>query len=357
MSLLNQVLQDLEERNAESNSDQTKHNYIKAVHPTHKKSFLYVIIILLIIGMIAVISYFVMKEESSEIVVLEPTPPVSSVIQPQEPVTKTTTIVSSENALASQQISLKVDDLLPLPLASHQIPQAEAIQSIKKHSTDNKIQQPVKSATNKIKKNTQPNRIKPYKQQKRKVPKKLSSKQQAEKIFNLAKKQKNNTDKLKQVLQLNSKHVEARLLLSNNLLNLGMLNETAAILDKGLQLFPQNNQFINFRSQLLLQNKQPKAALSILQRINSGYNQNEMYLSLLAAAYQQNNENLNAIQIYQKLLLINHQKAEYWLGLAITLEKQGNKEQALNAYQHALNKKTLQKTIISYINQRVSLLK
>jgi tetratricopeptide (TPR) repeat protein len=108
---------------------------------------------------------------------------------------------------------------------------------------------------------------------------------------------------------------------------------------------------------LFLQNNQPQLALNILHRIDSRYNQDEMYLSLLASAYQQNSEDLHSLQIYQKLIVINPQKAEYWLGLAIAQEKQGNKSQALKGYQQALDKKTLKKSIVSYIKQRVSSLK
>jgi tetratricopeptide (TPR) repeat protein len=108
---------------------------------------------------------------------------------------------------------------------------------------------------------------------------------------------------------------------------------------------------------LFLQNNQPQLALNILHRIDSRYNQDEMYLSLLASAYQQNNEDLHSLQIYQKLIVINPQKAEYWLGFAIAQEKQGNKVQALKGYQQALDKKTLKKSIVSYIKQRVSSLK
>ena len=359
MSLLNQVLQDLEKRDAESLPEQNQLNHVEAVSPAHKKLPLYLITLLFLTGIIAAASYFIMDEESSKIVEPEPTTHISSIVQPQDPITKPAPeLLGTENSIASKQRTIKTDT--PPIVTAHQINKAVPTQPIKNHTTDNKTQQqPIKSAPKRIKKNAQTNKIKPYKQQ-RKFSKKLNSKQQAEKAFTLAKKQKNNTDQqtqLRQVLQLNPKHVDARLLLANNLLNMGMPKETAAVLDHGLQLFPQNIQFINFRSQLFLQNKQPQAALNTLQLITPDYTQDEMYLSLLAAAYQQNSDNLHSLQTYQRLLSINPQKAEYWLGFAIAQEKQGNKEQALNAYQHALNKKTLKNKIVSYINQRVSLLK
>lgn len=351
MSLLNQVLQDLEKRNAESTPDLKQLSKVKAVFPAHNKSVLYLTAFLLLAIIIAIASYFMMDNVPSETKSLGTTSLDPAFARPQKSATKSTIEnFRTKKTPNSKQITIETDIQPP---AIHQINEVATTQPIKNHAIDDKTQQQsIKTAPKIIKKNIQINQ--------RNFSKKLSNKQQAEKTFTLAKKQKNNPnqqEKLRQTLQLNPQHIEARLLLANSLLNKGMTSETIAVLDQGLQLFPLNIQFINFRSQLFLQNKQPQAALNILQRINSDDSQDEMYLSLLAAAYQQNNDNLNSLKTYQKLLSINSEKAEYWLGLAIAYEKQGNAKQALNAYQYALNKKTLKSAIVSYINQRVSLLK
>ena len=129
------------------------------------------------------------------------------------------------------------------------------------------------------------------------------------------------------------------------------------MLDQSLILFPQNIEFIKLRSQLFLKNKQAGAALQILTQIDATYVQDEAYLGLLGAAYQQRNIYAKSLSIYQRLLTINPEKAENWLGLAIASENQGFKQQALDAYQQALNKNTLKPVIVSYINTRISILK
>lgn len=349
MSLLNQVLQDLEKRNVETPLKQKSAKRIKKASSQHKLP-LYLTLLLLLAGIIAAAFYFFNDKGSSEKVIQEFTPVVSSTSQPKQNIIEPK--VDPVTVIVSEQAAIKID---AQPLVTHKVNKAAVNQPIAPPVPDKKIQQkPVKTPPKKIAKA----KNKPYKL--KRLPKKLTPNQQANKYFLLAKKQTNNgeqQEKLEQTLQLNPKHIEARLLLANSLLNRGMLNETIAVLDQGLKLSPQNLQFINFRSQLLLQNKQPQAALKTLQQINSAYIQDEMYLSLLAAAYQQNKDHQNSLQIYQKLLSINPQKAEYWLGLAIAQEKLGNTTQALTAYQYALNKKTLKITIVNYINQRVSLLK
>lgn len=357
MSLLNQVLQDLEKRDAEGASEQNQLSQIKAVSPAYKKAPLYLITFLFLIGILAAAGYFIMDKPSSGTVNPEPAP---SIAQSQKSIKKpaSDTPILEKKPPISEQIPVKADSQslpklqLNKPVASH---------PIKNQTTGNKTQQqPIKNAPKRIERKSQTNKIKPYKQQKRKLAKKLSNQQQAEKVFILAKKQKNSIDqqeKLRQTLQLNPKHIEARLILANHLLNKGMTSKTETMLDQGLQLLPHNKQLISFRSQLFLQNKQPLAALSLLHQINSSDSQDEMYLSLLASAYQQTKDHVKSLQTYQKLLSINPKKAEYWLGLAIALEKQGNAKQALSAYQFALNKKTLKSAVVSYINRRVSLLK
>ena len=91
--------------------------------------------------------------------------------------------------------------------------------------------------------------------------------------------------------------------------------------------------------------------------MDASYIQDETYLGLLAATYQQKNNYSKSLEVYQKLVTINPDKAEYWLGLAIAYENQAEKPQALHAYQQALNKNPLKTVIVSYIKQRISILK
>jgi tetratricopeptide (TPR) repeat protein len=325
MSLLNQVLLDLEKRNAETAPKQHLLSNLKTISPSQKKSYSLPLVLIFFTGIMLFIFYGLNEEENTTHLNNSPKKIKPLILPKKKLILKNT----NNTVKISQPKAEKISTFIP-PV---QKPQAAEI------------------------------KIKPApvtKKPKNITIKTVSKTQQAEKLFRTAKLEKNEAEKQKKlelVLKLNPQHINARLLLSKTLLNVGLPRQTEDIVDQGLALFPQNLQFINLRSQLLLQNQQPQAALTMLQKVDAKHSQNETYLSLLASAYQQNNNNLKSLQSYQKLLTINPQKAEYWLGLAIALEKQGDSKQALSAYQHALDKNTLKNIIVSYIKQRISILK
>ena len=327
MSLLNQVLLDLEKRNATTEPEQYLLNNIKTVYPSKKNTtYLPVALILFTCILLAFTYGFNEKKEQKTPVLNTSQKKITSPTQHQKKSVVKNTRDTDKKTQAKKQDIRTSSRPKPKPQAP-EVKKAPILVSDKPKKTAFKT---------------------------------ISKTQQAEQLFTTAKLQKNKVEKQKKlelVLTLNPQHINARLLLSNTLLNQGLTNQTEEILDQGLALFPQNMGFINLRSQLLLQNNQPQAALTILQKIDAIYVQNETYLSLLASAYQQNNNNLKSLQTYQKLLKINPQKAEYWLGLAIAMEKQGDTKQALNAYRESLDKNTLKIAIVSYIKQRISILK
>jgi Tfp pilus assembly protein PilF len=186
--------------------------------------------------------------------------------------------------------------------------------------------------------------------------KRVSSKQQADLLFHQV---ENNFEgylavpKLEQVLKLDPRHLKARLLLAKTLHNQGQVDKTADFLDQSLALFPDNLQFINTRAQIFLQQKNPNGALKTLQHVELANSSNEAYLSLLAASYQQQQSFSNAASIYQRLVAVNPDKAESWLGLALSHEKLGNAKLAREAYQQALGKNTLKPSVADSIKQRL----
>lgn len=333
MSLLNQVLQDLEKRNVTDKAKPAQASFanITTVPKKPNKPYALVFIILFVL-LLGAIGYFIFAKPTAQ-----------------------------KNKVPD---NIKVHLTIP-PVTVQTTNKSTANQVIKPESAKDHQQQPVlQSKVEPVEKESK--RLSPVQLEaketeiKQEIIKPPSNNQQADILFKNAQNQLNLSVKqssLEQAIGLNPRHLDARLLLSNTLLRQGLNNKAITLLDQSLALFPQNLKLINLRSQLYLQNRQAKAALSLLHAIDINYVQDETFLSLLAAAYQQNNNHQNSLQIYKKLLSINPTKAEYWLGLAIAAEKQNQPEQALNAYQQALEKKSLKPSIVSYIKQRISLLK
>ncbi len=334
MSLLNQVLQDLEKRNAEQDIMQNQGSEIKTVADQPKSSFYFLLVLFCVALIVVFIAFGFLKEENTD------------------------SVIEQDTLLAKIPAKLKTSTLpklVPLKKTKTTLAVKPAVTVKKPEPSQQKIQIP------KIIDEQKPVSAAAIVSQAIRKPlaKPIDNKQKAKQLFTSINKQQNKANlrpDLELILKLNPEHLKARLFLANTLMLQGLANEAASVLDQGLKLFPQSLPLINLRSQLYLQKKQATAALLILQNIDFEYQQDEAYLSLLAVAYQQNNENLKSLASYQSLIIINPQQAKYWLGLAVAWEKQGNKSQALNAYQQALNKNTLKASIVSYIRQRIAAL-
>jgi len=351
MSLLNQVLQDLEKRNETNISELHGLRNIQATPVRQSKSHLYIIGIISLLLLVFAIMYKIKETKHVEIFT---TPVIKEITLDTSPTIKTFSNKQlAENSLTSSQKKPDTTEKISA-LQKQDKPEKLITSNITKPITD---KAPIKPAE----KNPTSSVIvkKSIKTAPKKV-KQLSNKQLATQLFTSAQELTNLIEKqlkLEHALKLDMHHIDARLLLAKTLLQQGQTEKASTLLNQGTILFPQNIQLINLRSQLFLQNKQVRPALTLLQQVDDRYIQDETYLALLAAAYQQNNSPLKSLLVYQKLLSINPSKAEYWLGLAMAYEKQKNKPQALNAYQQALNKNSLKTAIVSYIKQRISLLK
>lgn len=185
----------------------------------------------------------------------------------------------------------------------------------------------------------------------------LSPHQKADRLFSKAQKTRSLNEKeilLQQVLMLNSGHIEGQILMAHTYLQQGSIDNAIHTLESSLQLMPNNIELTKALAGLLLKNKQAVEALDRLLNISSHTIKDEHFLNLLAAAYQQNKFTDRAAQSYEKLLKINPDKAEYWLGLAVSLESQKQHNDALVAYRRALALNSLRPAVMTYITQRIN---
>ncbi len=139
------------------------------------------------------------------------------------------------------------------------------------------------------------------------------------------------------------------------LIQYAQLNKAGELIDQLLLTHTQNEQLKLLRSQIWLKQKQPQKALDMLHSLTQTQ-PDEYFLSLEAAAFQQKGDHSNALYRYQTLTVLAPNKAEYWLGLGIASERQQQTEQALEAYREALSKSTLAPAVVNYIQNRIKIL-
>lgn len=162
---------------------------------------------------------------------------------------------------------------------------------------------------------------------------------------------------LRHALQLNPSHLGARTLFLQTLLKAhANPEEIAEFVQESLQLFPGDLLFVKTQAHLYVQQKNFAAATNTLEQINPDSVDDAAYLSLLAAGYQQQQRFPPAEHIYQRLTQQQPEKAEHWLGLAICRDKLNQTQAAAQAYQQALDKNTLNADVVNYIKQRLSAL-
>lgn len=353
MSLINQMLRDLETRKSSNNTPPTLQLNVQATQPLSSKTPLLLWSLLTIAitgGIYLAYQYNATQAEISPVVVVEhnqkdqvPVVSYEKVLAAPNAITASSSPIEpkqSENTTShTAQVAQPAPEIQPAPMVQPKPPAqpvsaAQPFPEIIAGTTAKKMPTPPKQASEST-----------------------SAKQQAEALYRQA--ESNSEDfsadnKLEQALNFDPRHLKARLLLAKKLHNQGLVSRTAEVLDQGLALFPGNLQFINARAQLYLQQKNPIDALKTLQHIELASSSNETYLSLLAATYQQLQSYADAVKVYQRLVAVNPEKAENWLGLALSQEKIGNPRLAIEAYQHALNKNTLKDSITSYIRLRLN---
>jgi len=359
MSLINQMLRDLEKRNSTNNTPPTLQHNIQATQTPASKMPL---LLWSAFSIAAAGGTYWAYQYSKTLIKAPAVTAADDIKKDPTPIAPYEKVLTASNAIIDV---VQKTEQPPLKNTAHQ--QAPAIQSVPEFPAapasqpvptapvaqpkpSAQIAPPVSETAAEL--TAKKESIAP----KAELVRQINSKQQASFLYQKIEKDFENysaINKLEQVLKLDPRHLKARLLLAKTLYNQGQTDKTAEFLDQSLTLFPDNLQFINTRAQLFLQQKDPNGAFRTLQRVDLANSSNEAYLSLLAATYQQLQSFANAAKVYQKLVTINPEKAENWLGLGLSQEKLGNLKLARDAYQQALNKNTLKESIASYIKQRL----
>lgn len=356
MSLINQMLRDLEQRSQQTPSikpAQPLDIQTSPFQPRPTRSLGWLAIGLLPIAA-AVWLFWQLRETqppttvSAPHVITEPVAKTAIVMQPP--------VVATLAAKPAQPQALTSETVTAEPAAAINIvkPQADHTVEIPTQSLPSGNTQRATNATNDVSNKpatATPKIVKPSAMG--------SPQQQAEKLF----RQTGNNmsrlmlkESLQEVLELNPRHLAARQQLLRILVKERSNLELKQFLDESLDWFPDNLGFITTLAHYHLQQKNFADAIATLERVDSFRIDETHYLALLAASYQQQQQFAQALPVYQKLTQLQPEKAENWLGLGICADKLQQNQSALKAYQEALAKNTLNSAVVDYINQRLSAL-
>jgi MSHA biogenesis protein MshN len=152
-------------------------------------------------------------------------------------------------------------------------------------------------------------------------------------------------------------HQRARELLAGLLLQNGRREEARKILNEGLSQEPLHAPFVLWLARLSLDDKREHEALALLQTHQPRAPNNPEYLGFLAALYQRQNDHASAVQSYRAALAAKPREGRWWIGLGLSLEAQGQTEDARQAYQKAMASGSLDQKLSTYVEGRLNALK
>ena len=158
---------------------------------------------------------------------------------------------------------------------------------------------------------------------------------------------------LRQALTLQPAHVRARELLAGILIKQGRWIETADVMQQGVQLLPGNLVFVKLYARTLMQLNRDRQAIQLLREHAPAVAQDPQYYALLAALYQRQQDHLAAANTYSQILKLQPSAGIWWVGLGISLEALGKQPEAQQAYARARKTGSLRGDLARYTDNRL----
>ncbi|MFT5521511.1 MAG: Flp pilus assembly protein TadD [Enterobacterales bacterium] len=161
---------------------------------------------------------------------------------------------------------------------------------------------------------------------------------------------------LSEAIDLNPKNHKARVLLLTVLLSGGESAAMQQLLDSILNQWPKVNEYRQLQARLYLASNDQLQALSILQQDIPLIETSVDYHALLAFVAQQLKQDDLASKHFRLLLQVNNSRADWWLGFAVSEERLGNNDIALQAYNQSISRTGLSETVKNYARQRIQVI-
>jgi MSHA biogenesis protein MshN len=140
------------------------------------------------------------------------------------------------------------------------------------------------------------------------------------------------------------------------LLDARRVDEAAVSLQEGLEINPGNTTFASLLARILVERNDLKAALALLQKHGGAAGNNADYLAFVAALQQRLGQYREASEQYQQALRLAPQAGPWWVGLGISFESLRRDTDAAQAFRRAREAGSLNAELASYVDQRLKAL-
>lgn len=159
-------------------------------------------------------------------------------------------------------------------------------------------------------------------------------------------------ESLRQALQLDPRHAAARQALAALLLESRRLDRAEQLLQQGLELQPGNAGYAMTLARIQVERGDVPAALATLQR-NPPAGENAEYHGFLAALLQRSERHKEAVEHYLAALRSNPSSGPWLLGLGISLQADGQSAKAAEIFRRARHSGSLSPELQAFAEQRL----
>ncbi|MBV2235161.1 MAG: tetratricopeptide repeat protein [Sterolibacterium sp.] len=142
-------------------------------------------------------------------------------------------------------------------------------------------------------------------------------------------------NRLQQALRETPRQAVLRQTLLNIYVEQGRLEEALALLQAGLDLQPERADWAMVAARIQVERGRPAEAWNTLQQYQAGATKNADYQGFAAVLLQHLKKSHEAAQYYQAALRLKPQEARWWYALGTVLEADNQVQEAREAYQHA----------------------
>ena len=156
---------------------------------------------------------------------------------------------------------------------------------------------------------------------------------------------------LEEAVILDPYHIEARKQLAALWFGAQYYEQAVNLLSQGVSLSPNNEDYRIMLARVYAVIAKPIKAFQVLNVLKtSPHIEYQVALANMAA---QSDHHSDAVTAYQKLLAIRPNQGHWWLGMAISLDSDEQYGQAIVAYQHALKSAVLSQHSVEFAEQRL----
>lgn len=163
-------------------------------------------------------------------------------------------------------------------------------------------------------------------------------------------------DGLRSALKIDPSYDAVRQTLVALLIEAKRMDEAAAVLQDGLALDASNTGFVVLLARVMVERNDVNGALTLLQKHALASEASPEYHAFAAALYQRLERHSDAIAEYQAALKLAPNAGVWWIGLGISQQAMNRPKDALDAFQRAKASGTLAPDLAAFTDRRLKLL-